>query len=304
MVRFPPNEAVLHVNLLEAHNRRLATRPDLERLYHEQTHRYDTSTFDFMDAFQGMYECETLHKIHEPGGMLDDPVCPALRRARVLAGMCDTVQGHGRGAKNKMNKRWRSHPPRITFLDLYRTFIRDFILPIVDDGSGRVVYQAEPALRCVMPGKHAPTPLHQDVEYLHSPSEINFWVPITNVKGNNTLWSESEPGKEDYHSFDVSYGEVVQFWGNQCRHFTVPNDTSDTRVSFDFRVTPWHMYEEYSTEMQLKCKESKQFRVGSYWQVMEKHEATQPSMFQQEACSLGDPSRARPSEPMTDHPDP
>ena len=29
-------------------------------------------------------------------------------------------------------------------------------------------------------------------------AEINYWIPLTNVYGGNTLWLESRPGKGDF----------------------------------------------------------------------------------------------------------
>ena len=33
-----------------------------------------------------------------------------------------------------------------------------------------------------------------------------------------------------------------RFWGNQLRHFTQPNDTNSTRVSFDLRCVPLSLF--------------------------------------------------------------
>ena len=46
------------------------------------------------------------------------------------------------------------------------------------------------------------------------------------------------PGAGDFRPFELSVGEGMRFNGNECRHFTVPNDTDVTRVSIDFRVIP------------------------------------------------------------------
>ena len=35
-------------------------------------------------------------------------------------------------------------------------------------------------------------PLHSDADYGHQEGEINFWLPLTDVKSNNTLWAETE----------------------------------------------------------------------------------------------------------------
>ena len=48
--------------------------------------------------------------------------------------------------------------------------------------------------------------LHSDNEYGHQDGEINFWMPLTKAFGNNTLWAESEPLKEDFHPFELEYG--------------------------------------------------------------------------------------------------
>ena len=35
----------------------------------------------------------------------------------------------------------------------------------------------------------------------------------------------------------MKYGEVCRFYGNQCEHYTLPNEEISTRVSLDIRVT-------------------------------------------------------------------
>ena len=76
---------------------------------------------------------------------------------------------------------------------------------------------------------------HCDYEYHHQPCELNFWLPLTEVWGGNTLYAESAPGLGDYRPFELGWGECVRFWGNQVRHFAVPNDSGYTRVSLDLR---------------------------------------------------------------------
>ena len=38
-------------------------------------------------------------------------------------------------------------------------------------------------------------------------------------------------------------GTLHRFYGNGCRHFTVPNTTDITRVSLDLRVVPGPLYD-------------------------------------------------------------
>lgn len=96
-----------------------------------------------------------------------------------------------------------------------------------------------PTLRVSMPCARAYIKPHSDSDFnFHSSQEINFWVPVTKVFGSNTLFVESSPGYADYHPLELGCGDVARFWGYSCRHYTVPNTTDATRVSFDFRVIP------------------------------------------------------------------
>jgi hypothetical protein len=81
-----------------------------------------------------------------------------------------------------------------------------------------------------------PTVLHNDMEYHHQPSELNFWMPLTKVWDTNSLWVESHPGLGDMHPLNLEYGQFCRFYGNQCRHTCLPNRTGKTRVSLDFRA--------------------------------------------------------------------
>ena len=122
------------------------------------------------------------------------------------------------------------------FLAVYHRFVAEWVVPQL--GQGALLYQRKPILRVVLPGSVPPTALHCDADYWHDANELNFWVPLSPVSGTNSLWSESKPGKGDYAAFEAGPGQAVRFWGNRCRHYTLPNDSECTRVSFDFRVIP------------------------------------------------------------------
>jgi hypothetical protein len=115
----------------------------------------------------------------------------------------------------------------------YQSFVRNVVQPLVDlDGSG-LLYQAEPNVRIHIPGTgHLLVHRHKDADYHHNPNEINFWVPCTAAFGSNTVHAESEPGLEDFHPFELEPGQMMQFYGHQCAHYTVPNETDTCRVSF------------------------------------------------------------------------
>jgi hypothetical protein len=95
------------------------------------------------------------------------------------------------------------------------------------------------SLRVVLPSKHATSKLHKDEDYVgHEAAEINFWIPVTHVHDSNTLQLESSPGAGDFRAVEMDYGDGLRFNGLQCMHYTLPNSTSSTRVSFDFRCIP------------------------------------------------------------------
>ena len=72
---------------------------------------------------------------------------------------------------------------------------------------------------------------------------------MTSVFESNSLTAESAPGRGNFTPFDVrgGFGSVVVFWGNQCKHYTVPNTTGVARVSLDFRVCPMSLFDRTST---------------------------------------------------------
>ena len=46
--------------------------------------------------------------------------------------------------------------------------------------------------------------MHKDGDYPgHYAAEINFWVPVTAVAGNNSLFVESAEGRGDFRALEV-----------------------------------------------------------------------------------------------------
>merc|ERR1711972_736622 len=122
----------------------------------------------------------------------------------------------------------------LNFKLLLQEFLRTYALPNLN--TNRIAYQTEPTFRCHLPGTGAIGRPHRDEDYGHSWSEINYWIPLTMVRGNNSLFAESECGLGDFHAFEADFGQVVRFWGNQVWHYTKANDTDSTRVSLDIRI--------------------------------------------------------------------
>lgn len=205
----------------------------------QQTLPYDQGLFDFVGAAERILG-RTLGQLHELPAAPWEETAPALRRGQIQARKGAPVRKAERKAARNHAKAFERTDEWQRFVDLYRRFVVEWVAPQFepDFGAEPLLYQAKPILRVVMPGSVAPTRLHCDADYYHDSNELNFWVPLTDVWGSNTLWSESSPGAGDYAPFEAGAGQAVRFYGNRCRHYTLPNDTGGTRVSFDFRVIP------------------------------------------------------------------
>tara|TARA_B110000091_G_C13796775_1_gene468221 strand:- start:51 stop:2345 length:2295 start_codon:yes stop_codon:yes gene_type:complete len=98
-------------------------------------------------------------------------------------------------------------------------------------------YQYPPTLR-LQPGpnkQHGRT--HRDAEYGHQRGELNFWMPVSYYSlTRTTLFVENSPGSKQFHPLALEYGKVGRFHGTLCHHYSPPNLSMCTRVSFDFRI--------------------------------------------------------------------
>ena len=135
--------------------------------------------------------------------------------------------------------------------------------------SNKIIYQRRPTLRVNPPSEKAMGHPHIDYEYHHQPSEINFWIPINNICKSMSLYVETIPDKKDFKPMEMEYGECLMFWGNQCKHYTIANDTTNTRVSIDFRCMDEQRYNP--NYVNLKGRPT-QFRIGEYFTMGEEEE--------------------------------
>ena len=215
---------------------------------------YNPSCYDFEASLLKILEAgtlcgPTLQTLHQIRALREEP--PPL---------CSKLMHSFRGAGWKMPTEWgkamRQQRKRFgmlqrseawqQFMSSYHEFIREEIAPLCGDPQG-IVYQSPPTLRVAMPARAATIQLHKDSDYeRHQPGEINFWVPVTPVWGHNTLHAESKPGAGDFRAMEMDPGQFLRFHGFSCRHYTLPNDTGSTRVSFDLRAVPASVYRDLS----------------------------------------------------------
>eukprot|EP00290_Baffinella_frigidus_P055426 CAMPEP_0180346716 /NCGR_PEP_ID=MMETSP0989-20121125/4023_1 /TAXON_ID=697907 /ORGANISM="non described non described, Strain CCMP2293" /LENGTH=306 /DNA_ID=CAMNT_0022335869 /DNA_START=119 /DNA_END=1036 /DNA_ORIENTATION=+ len=213
----------------------------------EQVFSYDTKRFPFREMFRRMFQLQddavTLDKVHAMELPDRAPLSLAFIHAFKVAGR-KTPKNWNKALSRKKDRLKKFIASRAfkDFNDLFAKFVEEVVVPIIGDETG-VVSQNPPTFRVQIPSASPIGNLHKDSDYeRHVDTEINIWVPVTDVFGANTLHTESEPGKGDFHPLECSYGQLVRFWGNQCRHHTVANSTDATRVSFDFRVVPCYLY--------------------------------------------------------------
>jgi hypothetical protein len=142
---------------------------------------------------------------------------------------------------------------RNAFHQCYDTFVQSFCIPLIHsiaithqmacefscnqtNQKIRYRYQAFPCLRVLRPKEFSIGP-HCDMSYGHSMGNINFHIPLTPTFGTNCVYTESHPGKEDWHPLKTkSVGLGYIFDGARCIHFGLENMTESTRVSLEFRI--------------------------------------------------------------------
>ena len=176
--------------------------------------------------------------IEEDQTLLEGLQPPAERTGSSGAHHVRKFRGGDRGPSTHWIQRWLSESPEdrkahAEFNEEYLRLLRDVVLPQLADPRG-LLFQRRPTFRChVAGGGEATGVAHRDVDNGHPSAEINYWLPLTRVGGSNSLYSESAPGRADYAPFESEYGQLTRFWGAQCMHYTLPNETDRTRVSFD-----------------------------------------------------------------------
>jgi hypothetical protein len=204
--------------------------------------RYDTKRYPFRELIADWLqipssELESIHALPLPKSTT--PVHPKICKAWKAAGM-PRLSAEARRSDAATQQASFTSPGYAKLMDAYRRFMQEVIAPLCTTSDNtNVVYQSPPTTRVVLPGGKPTISLHSDKEYLrHQAGEINFWLPLTTVWGSNSLWLESKPNLGDFEPIALQYGEVLRFDGYDCRHYTVPNETPDCRVSFDFRAIP------------------------------------------------------------------
>ena len=161
------------------------------------------------------------------------------------------------------------------FYPLYKTFIEEFVkpqyihlegVPVFDlDAYNEIIYQKIPTFRVHQVDNLGVGEWHRDRDYNHGVDEINLWLPFTDAYGTNTIWMESEEGKEDFKGYDVSYGEILVFSGPNLLHGNQTNIEKDSRCSIDFRIV--HP-DNFKTSDKGSVTADVKFKIGGYFEKL------------------------------------
>jgi hypothetical protein len=204
-------------------------------------HNYNTENFHFNKIISNILEVDKLEKLHE------------IKNYEIFSREKDQ--------SSDWHKKYYSNFDK--FNGLYIKFVKEIIKPLFDNEE--IVYQKIPTFRVQLVGNLGVGQFHRDRDYNHGVDEINFWLPFVNVYGNNSIWVESEEGRNDFHPIKLDYGQILEFDGANLLHGNKINDSISTRVSVDFRVLK---YSNFKPSNKGSINMNSKFDIGGYFEKM------------------------------------
>ena len=214
---------------------------------------YDTKKYNFQKLISDLYNCS-----------LED--LDSLDKKEKLALGKDTHTLFHKTFYQRISEAWPE------FENLYKSFIEEIIFPMFEDDT--LIYQSLPNIRFHRPNAKAVYIWHSDgdADHRHPPGEINIFLPLTKCDETNTMWVESIPGLGDFKPLVMNSGQFFIGYLNRCRHGNKINESSKTRVSFDFRVVPGFAYD--NAFVGRTATTGLEFKVGQYYDKMEREETS------------------------------
>jgi len=134
----------------------------------------------------------------------------------------------------------------------------------------RLLVQAYPSLRVQFPGNLSVFEFHKDRFYSHPDTEINTFLAITDCIESASLWSQQKlfgpfSAFSTYKPLNLVAGTFARLDTATTWHGDIPNLSSDTRISVDFRIL--------RSENELNHKETlsrkRKISVGSYYRYFD-----------------------------------
>jgi hypothetical protein len=226
-----------------------------------QKYKYDTSRYSFASILRKVFnnwqgKIENLYLFFEGSDKLNQITMDE-----------DT--------KTRFHRQYYDSPHYPELLDLYYQFVKEVVLPIYKTEDTTFAVQKDPCFRIHLPnntalGKRINTNdpedkigYHNDSEYGHPDTEINFMLSFGNQHDSNSCYVETEVSSDIYIPLQIEYGEFMSFYGNKLRHFNKLNTTGEARVSLDFRIIPMSLYDKENINISLHGK--RPFLLGGYY---------------------------------------
>ena len=209
-----------------------------------EKYTYNTQKFNFADKIKKLYDVSNLDELHQEW--------KNAQKYNVL----DNVETD---QVTVYHKHFYNNVSSTGWYPLYNKFIKEIIQPIIGEP---ILFQKIPTFRVHQPENLAVAAYHKDSDYSHSVHEMNFFLPLTNAFGNNTIWVETEINKEDYQPMEAEYGEMWYWSGATLKHGNKLNNTGKSRVSVDFRIIPLSKYKD---EGKQSITNKTKMVLGEYW---------------------------------------
>jgi len=167
-------------------------RHPLHGLEKESSLSFDTARYPLREAFAASIDLDQaeLDRIHE----------------RFQA---DSGKKRDRKEKRCLLQGLTEPSSRTTFRKEYLKLLLEVIAPNVAEeyGCDQVYCQSFPCVRVNRPAEFSIGP-HCDAMYGHVLGNLNYYLPLTNIWGSNSLFLESSPGAEDWHPIKSQYGDA------------------------------------------------------------------------------------------------
>ena len=212
----------------------------------KEKHSYNLQRYNFRQDVEKMFGINQIEKIHE-------------------VETCDFgILNMETDQTTKLHKKFYDNVGDTNFLNDYRKFLREVILPHFNEN---LLYQKTPTFRIQVPNNLSVAEFHNDKSYSHSPHEVNIFLPITEAKDTYTIWSESEENLGDYSPMNAVYGEYYIWDGANLNHGNKINESNISRFSIDFRVLPLSKYDEKNMQETITTKIK--LKLGIYFELMD-----------------------------------
>ena len=226
--------------------------------------KYNKNDFQFLEYFQDLFNENNLEYLHLKSKDYNE-VKDVLNLGYLNDRDTDLHKIFYDNIKNNLK-----------FKKLYCRFIKN-IYDNFFPNEDCLIYQSFPSIR-IQYMESVVIPPHCDSDKLsnHPLGEKNFIIPITKMYNTNSIYIESEPGKEDFESVSLEYGNLFYFNGNKCIHFNKKNQEDKLRISLDFRIILKKDYIKYLEKNNIISsnprdifwnRKPKLMQIGGYYQI-------------------------------------